>query len=54
MQRHVEQAARSGAGWEQVLEAVEVGIERGAGPAGVPAGFALKVMEEVFSDMPAG
>ncbi|GFK93255.1 hypothetical protein NNJEOMEG_01086 [Fundidesulfovibrio magnetotacticus] len=48
MQWHVEQAALSGAGVRQVLEAVEVGMEMGGGPATVSARFALEVMEDVF------
>jgi hypothetical protein len=34
----------------EVLEAVEVGIEMGGGPATVSARFALDVMAEVFLD----
>ena len=48
MQWHIEQAAGAGAGYQEVLEAVEVGIEMGGGPATVSARFALKVMESVF------
>jgi len=48
MQWHVEQAASSGAGFAEVLEAVEVGIEMGGGPATVSARFALEVMSKVF------
>ncbi|EPR44556.1 alkylhydroperoxidase like protein, AhpD family [Desulfovibrio sp. X2] len=48
MQWHVEQAAAAGADARQVLEAVEVGIEMGGGPATVSARFALEVMAEVF------
>ncbi len=48
MQWHIEQAAASDATYDQVLEAVEVGIEMGGGPATVPARFALQVMEAVF------
>jgi AhpD family alkylhydroperoxidase len=50
MQRHVEQAAGRGATRQQVLEAVEVGIETGGGPATVPARFALEVMDVVFGE----
>ena len=50
MQWHIEQAARAGASSREVLEAVEVGIEMGGGPAVVSARFALEVMEGVFSD----
>ena len=53
MQWHVEQAARAGANWQEALEAVEVGIEMGGGPATVSARFALAVMEETFPDMPS-
>lgn len=48
MQWHIEQAARSGATLREVLEAVEVGIEMGGGPATVSARFALDVMDQVF------
>ncbi len=48
MQWHIEQAARAGATFEQVLEAVEVGIEMGGGPATVSARFALEVMDTVW------
>jgi AhpD family alkylhydroperoxidase len=50
MQWHIEQAAASGATLREVLEAVEVGIEMGGGPATVSARFALDVMESVFAD----
>ena len=49
MQWHIEQAASVGATYEEVFEAVEVGIEMGGGPATVSARFALKVMDTVFS-----
>jgi AhpD family alkylhydroperoxidase len=48
MQWHIEQAAQAGAGLREVLEAVEVGMEMGGGPATVSARFALQVMEAVF------
>ena len=48
MQWHIGQAAAAGASMEEVLEAVEVGIEMGGGPATVSARFALEVMERVF------
>jgi AhpD family alkylhydroperoxidase len=48
MQWHIEQAAKSGASQQEVLEAVEVGIEMGGGPATVSARFALEVMDRVF------
>jgi AhpD family alkylhydroperoxidase len=49
MQWHIEQAAKAGATYDEVLESVEVGIEMGGGPATVSARFALQVMEEVFN-----
>jgi len=48
MQWHIEQAAKAGASMREVLEAVEVGMEMGGGPATVSARFALEVMEKVF------
>jgi len=48
MQWHIEQAAKAGASMQEVLEAVEVGIEMGGGPVTVSARFALEVMEDVF------
>jgi AhpD family alkylhydroperoxidase len=47
-QWHIEQAAKAGASQREVLEAVEVGMEMGGGPATVSARFALEVMEDVF------
>ncbi|MCE5249697.1 carboxymuconolactone decarboxylase family protein [bacterium] len=49
MQWHIGQAARAGAAYREVLEAVEVGIEMGGGPATVSARFALEVMDSVFT-----
>ena len=48
MQWHIEQAAKAGASMQDVLEAVEIGIEMGGGPATVSARFALEVMKDVF------
>jgi AhpD family alkylhydroperoxidase len=48
MQWHIEQAVKSGASEQEILEAVEVGIEMGGGRATVSARFALEVMESVF------
>jgi AhpD family alkylhydroperoxidase len=48
MQWHIEQAAGAGATMREVLEAIEVGIEMGGGPATVSARFALEVIERVF------
>lgn len=50
MQWHIEQAAKAGASMREVLEAIEVGIEMGGGPATVSARFALEVMESVFKE----
>ncbi|MCP4935303.1 MAG: carboxymuconolactone decarboxylase family protein [bacterium] len=50
MQWHIEQAKISGANFEEILEAVEVGIEMGGGPATVSARFALEVMEDLFNE----
>jgi len=50
MQWHIEKAAASGASAREVLEAVEVGIEMGGGPATASARFALDVMERTFPD----
>jgi AhpD family alkylhydroperoxidase len=47
MQWHIEQAAADGATFEELLEAIEVGIEMGGGPATVSARFALEVMESL-------
>jgi AhpD family alkylhydroperoxidase len=48
MQWHIEQAARAGATRDEILEAVEVGIEMGGGPATVSARFALEAMDDTF------
>lgn len=48
MQWHIEQAAAAGATREEAMEAVEVGIEMGGGPATVSARFALDVMDSVY------
>ncbi|MGD0938069.1 MAG: carboxymuconolactone decarboxylase family protein [Terracidiphilus sp.] len=47
MQWHIEQAAAGGASFEQLFEAIEVGIEMGGGPATVSARLALEVMESL-------
>jgi AhpD family alkylhydroperoxidase len=48
VQWHIEQAARAGATMREVLEAVEVAIEMGGGPATVSARFAVEVIEGTF------
>jgi len=50
MEWHITQAADAGASLREVLEAVEVGIEFGGGPATVASRFALEVMERVFKE----
>ncbi len=45
MEWHIHQALLSGAGEQQVIEAIEAGIEMGGGPATVSARFALKALE---------
>ncbi len=52
MQWHIEQAASSGANLNEILEAVEVGIEMGGGPATVSARFALDVLATLFPELP--
>ena len=47
MQWHIEQASASGATFEEIFEAIEVGIEMGGGPATVSARFALEVMDSL-------
>lgn len=44
MQWHIEQAVKAGANQQEVLDAVEVGMEMGGGRATVSARFALEVM----------
>jgi AhpD family alkylhydroperoxidase len=48
MQWHIGQAAACGATEQEILEAVEVAIEMGAGRATVSARLALGVMERAF------
>lgn len=47
MQWHIEQAFKDGATQEEILEAIEVGIEMGGGPATVSARFALDVLNSL-------
>ena len=48
MQWHIEQAVRCGASLHEVLEAIDVGIDMGGGPASVYARFALEVLKSIF------
>ncbi|MBN2370516.1 MAG: carboxymuconolactone decarboxylase family protein [Vicinamibacteria bacterium] len=50
MEWHVTQAAKEGATEREVLEAIEVGMEMGGGPATVSTRFALDVMKKIFGD----
>lgn len=50
MQWHIEQAVKEGATMNEILEAIEVAIEMGIGPATVNARFALEVMDKNFND----
>jgi len=52
MQWHIEQAARAGATHAQILEAVEVAIEMGGGPATVSTRFALEVLDSLPGQAP--
>lgn len=47
MQWHIEQAHNDGATQEEILEAIEVGIEMGGGPATVSTRFALEVLNSL-------
>jgi AhpD family alkylhydroperoxidase len=49
VQWHIDQAIKAGARRQEVLEAIEVGMEMGGGRATVSARFALEVMENVFA-----
>ena len=50
IQWHITEAAKSGATYQEILEAIEVAIEFGGGPATVSARFALEVLETLFND----
>jgi len=45
MEWHIHEALGSGAAREQIIEALEVGIEMGGGPASVSARFAMEVLD---------
>jgi AhpD family alkylhydroperoxidase len=42
---HIRQAVNAGAKNDEILEAIEVGMEMGGGPATVTSRFALKALE---------
>ncbi len=50
MEWHVTQAVQAGAAEREIVEAIEVGIEMGGGPATVSARFALTVMDKALSE----
>lgn len=50
MQWHIDQAAKSGATEREILEALEVGMEMGGGPATASVRFALDVMDRVLAE----
>jgi len=50
MQWHLQQARKAGASREQVLEAIDVAVEMGGGPATVASRFALKALEYHFGE----
>lgn len=45
MEWHIKQALNDGASEDEILEAIDVGIEMGGGPATVSARFAMSVLE---------
>jgi AhpD family alkylhydroperoxidase len=45
MEWHINEALKSGADNKQIIEAIEVAMEMGGGPATVSARFAMKVLE---------
>jgi len=50
MQWHIEKAAEVGATVEELIEAIDVAIEFGAGPATVAARFAVDVIKDVYGE----
>jgi AhpD family alkylhydroperoxidase len=50
MEWHIKQALDNGAAGNMVLEAIEVGMEMGGGPATVSARFAMNVLEYYRND----
>ena len=51
---HIKEAINCGASEGQIIEAIEVGIEMGGGPATVSSRFALKVLEYYRKDLNGG
>ena len=49
IQQHIERAAEQGASFKESVEAVEVGIAMGGGPAAAAAHFAFHVLDKVYS-----
>lgn len=50
MQWHIEAAADEGATVEELIEAIDVAIEFGAGPSTVAARFAMDVIKDVYGE----
>lgn len=48
MEWHIKEAAKNGTTFEEILEALEVGMGMGGGPATAHTRFALEVMDAVF------
>lgn len=48
MEWHIKEAAKSGATFAEISEALEVGMEMGGGPATAYARFALEVLDVAF------
>jgi len=51
MEWHIKQAFDCGAGEAEIIEAIEVGIEMGGGPATVSARFAMNVINYYFNNL---
>ncbi len=47
---HIKQALDSGASFEEVIEALEVGFEMGIGPTTVTSRFAMKVLKHYLEE----
>ncbi|MBN1857856.1 carboxymuconolactone decarboxylase family protein [Candidatus Bipolaricaulota bacterium] len=50
MQWHIEKAAEEGATIAEIIEAIDVAIEFGAGPVTVAARFAMDVIKDVYGE----